>query len=261
MNFLDFLDFKITDLIDIILVAILLYYIYKLVRGTVAINIFIGIVIVWGFWKLTELLEMKMISSMVGGFMQVGLIALIIVFQQEIRKFLLMIGSTNFANKRNFIKHFKFLKQEVGSIGTDVNAILNACEKMSSSKTGALLIISRNNALDFVKSSGDKMHIEISQPIIESIFYKNSPLHDGAAIIENNTIVATRVILPVSNERNIPLRFGLRHRAAVGITEKTDALALVVSEETGMITYIKNGEFMLYKDLNELSNMIKEDLL
>jgi uncharacterized protein (TIGR00159 family) len=261
LNFLDFLDFKITDLIDIILVAILLYYIYKLVRGTVAINIFIGIVIVWGFWKLTELLEMKMISSMVGGFMQVGLIALIIVFQQEIRKFLLMIGSTNFANKRNFIKHFKFLKQEVGSIGTDVNAILNACEKMSSSKTGALLIISRNNALDFVKSSGDKMHIEISQPIIESIFYKNSPLHDGAAIIENNTIVATRVILPVSNERNIPLRFGLRHRAAVGITEKTDALALIVSEETGMITYIKNGEFMLYKDLNELSNMIKEDLL
>lgn len=261
MNFLNFLDFKITDLIDIILVAILLYYIYKLVRGTVAINIFIGIVIVWGFWKLTELLEMKMISSMVGGFMQVGLIALIIVFQQEIRKFLLMIGSTNFANKRNFIKHFKFLKQEASAISTDVDAILNACEKMSSSKTGALLIISRSNSLDFVKSSGDKMHIEISQPIIESIFYKNSPLHDGAAIIENNNIVATRVILPVSNERNIPLRFGLRHRAAVGITEKTDALALVVSEETGMITYIKNGEFILYKDLNELSSMIKEDLL
>lgn len=261
MNFLNFLDFKITDLIDIFLVAILLYYIYKLVRGTVAINIFIGIVIVWGFWKLTELLEMKMISSMVGGFMQVGLIALIIVFQQEIRKFLLMIGSTNFSNKRNFIKHFKFLKQEAGVISTDVNAILSACEKMSSSKTGALLIISRSNSLDFVKSSGDKMHIEISQPIIESIFYKNSPLHDGAAIIESNYIVATRVILPVSNERNIPLRFGLRHRAAVGITEKTDALALVVSEETGTITYIKNGEFTLYKDINELSNMIKEDLL
>ncbi|WP_047416111.1 diadenylate cyclase [Cellulophaga sp. Hel_I_12] len=261
MNFLNFLDFKITDLIDIFLVAILLYYIYKLVRGTVAINIFIGIVFVWGFWKLTELLEMKMISSMVGGFMQVGLIALIIVFQQEIRKFLLMIGSTNFSNKRNFIKHFKFLKQEAGAISTDVDAILGACDKMSSSKTGALLIISRTNSLDFVKSSGDKMHIEISQPIIESIFYKNSPLHDGAAIIENNYIVATRVILPVSNERNIPLRFGLRHRAAVGITEKTDALALVVSEETGSITYIKNGEFTLYKDLNELSNMLKEDLL
>tara|TARA_R110000868_G_scaffold21640_7_gene89770 strand:+ start:59692 stop:60387 length:696 start_codon:yes stop_codon:yes gene_type:complete len=231
------------------------------VRGTVAINIFIGIVIVWGFWKLTELLEMKMISSMVGGFMQVGLIALIIVFQQEIRKFLLMIGSTNFANKKNFIKHFKFLKQEASTISTDVNSIISACEKMSNTKTGAIIVIKRNNSLDFVKSSGDKMHIEITQPIIESIFYKNSPLHDGAAIIENNYIVATRVILPVSNERNIPLRFGLRHRAAVGITEKTDALALVVSEETGMITYIKNGEFILYNDFNELSNMIKEDLL
>lgn len=261
MDFLNFLDFKITDLIDILLVAILLYYIYKLVRGTVAINIFIGIVIVWGFWKLTELLEMKMISSMIGGFMQVGLIALIIVFQQEIRKFLLMIGSTNFANKKNFIKHFKFLKHEATSIGTDVDVILNACEKMSSTKTGAIIVIKRNNSLDFVKSSGDKMYIEITQPIIESIFYKNSPLHDGAVIIENNYIIATRVILPVSNERNIPLRFGLRHRAAIGITEKTDSLALVVSEETGMITYIKNGEFILYNDMAELSNMIKEDLL
>ncbi len=261
MNFLNFLDFKITDLIDIVLVATLLYYIYKLVRGTVAINIFIGIVIVWGFWKLTQLLEMNMISSMVGGFMQVGLIALIIVFQQEIRKFLLMIGSTNFANKKNFIKHFKFLKQEVATISTDVNAILSACEKMSTTKTGAILVIKRNNSLDFVKSSGDKMHIEITQPIIESIFYKNSPLHDGAVIIENNHIVATRVILPISKERNIPARFGLRHRAAVGITEKTDALALVVSEETGMITYIKNGEFIFYHDVIELSNMIKEDLL
>ncbi len=261
MDFLNFLDFKIPDIIDILLVAILLYYVYKLVRGTVAINIFIGIVIVWGFWKLTELLDMKMISSILGGFMQVGLIALIIVFQQEIRKFLLMIGSTNFSNKKSFIKHFKFLKQEASAIGTDINSILSACERMSASKTGAILIIKRNNSLDFVKSTGDKMHIEITQPIIESIFYKNSPLHDGAAIIENNYIVATRVILPVSNERTIPLRFGLRHRAAVGITEKTDALALVVSEETGTITYIKNGEFVLYKDMIELSNIIKEDLL
>ena len=130
LDFLDFLDLRITDIIDIVLVAILLYYIYKLVRGTAAINIFIGIVIVWGFWKLTELLNMKMISSMVGGFMQVGLIALIIVFQQEIRKFLLMIGSTNFAKKRNFVKQFKFFRQEGLTTITDVEAILAACEKM-----------------------------------------------------------------------------------------------------------------------------------
>ncbi|MCL5245272.1 diadenylate cyclase [Cellulophaga sp. 20_2_10] len=261
MDFLNFLDFKITDVIDIILVAVLLYYIYKLVRGSVAINIFIGIVIVWALWKLTELLDMKMISSMVGGFMNIGLIALIIVFQQELRKFLLMIGSTNFANKRNFIKHFKFLKQEAMTSDTNVEAIVTACDKMGKTKTGALLVLERTNSLDFVKSSGDKMNIEVTQPILESIFYKNSPLHDGAAVLVNNTIVATRVILPVSQERTIPLRFGLRHRAAVGITEKTDSLALVVSEETGAISYIKNGEFVLYKDLAELVSLIKEDLI
>ncbi|PCH71006.1 MAG: TIGR00159 family protein [Bacteroidales bacterium] len=261
MDFLNFLDFKITDIIDIILVAVLLYYMYKLVRGSVAINIFIGIVIVWGFWKLTELLDMKMISSMVGGFMQVGLIALIIVFQQEIRKFLLMIGSTNFANKRNFLKHFKFLKQESLSTDVDIDAILKACEKMASTRTGAIIVLKRNNSLDFVKSTGDDMNIKVNQPILESIFYKNSPLHDGAAVIEDNHIVATRVILPVSNNRNIPLRFGLRHRAAVGITDKTDALALVVSEETGNIAYIKDGEFVLYNDLLELEDILKEDLI
>ena len=261
MDFLNFLEFRITDVLDIILVAILLYYIYKLVRGSVAINIFIGIVIIWAFWKLTELLDMEMISSMVGGFMQVGLIALIIVFQQEIRKFLLMVGSTNFANKRNFLKHFKFLRTE--SIGTSVNvdAIISACEKMSMTKTGAIIVIERNNSLDFVKSSGDQMYIEVNQPIIESIFYKNSTLHDGAAIIQNNYIVATRAILPVSNERNIPLRFGLRHRAAVGISEKTDALVLVVSEETGNISYIRNGEFVDYEGTKELASMLKDDLI
>ena len=172
-----------------------------------------------------------------------------------------MIGSTNFASKRNFIRHFKFLKQDSFSSTTNIEAILGACKKMESSRTGALIVIERSNSLDFVKSSGDTMHIEVAQPIIESIFYKNSPLHDGAAVVAQNTIVATRVILPVSKERTIPLRFGLRHRAAVGITEKTDALAIVVSEETGQITYIRNGEFVLFKDLTELHSIIKEDLL
>jgi uncharacterized protein (TIGR00159 family) len=257
---LDFLDFGVTDIIDIVLVAILLFYFYRLVRGTVAINIFIGIVIIWAFWKLTELLDMRMTSSMVGGFMQVGLIALIIVFQQEVRKFLLVIGSTNFANKRRFSRHFRFLKQEGISLALDVEALVSACRRMGKTGTGALLVIERDTSLDFIKSSGDDMHVKLNVPILESIFYKNSPLHDGAAIIKGNTIVATRVILPVSRERSIPQRFGLRHRAAVGITERTDALAVVVSEETGLISYIKNGEFVLYKDLDELGNMIRKDL-
>ncbi len=260
MDFLNFLDFGTTDLIDILLVAILLYYLYRLVRGTVAINIFIGIVIIWAFWKGTQLLDMRMTSSMVGGFMQVGLIALIIVFQQEIRKFLLVLGSTNFANKERYIKRFRFLRQEGMITDLDVNALLEACESMGRNNTGAILVVERDNSLDFVSSTGDPMQIEVNKPIIESVFFKNSPLHDGAAIIKGNNIVATRVILPVSRERSIPQRYGLRHRAAAGITERTDALALVVSEETGLISYIKNGAFVTYKDLEELGRMIRKDL-
>lgn len=260
MDFLNFLDFRITDLIDILLVAILLFYLYRLVRGTVAINIFLGIVIIWAFWKGTQLLDMRMTSSLVGGFMQVGLIALIIVFQQEVRKFLLVLGSTNFANKRRYIKHFKFLRQEGITTDLDVDALLGACENMGRNGTGAILVVERDTSLDFISTSGDSMQIEVNRPIIESIFFKNSPLHDGAAIIKGNYIVATRVILPVSRERSIPQRFGLRHRAAVGITERTDALALVVSEETGLISYIKNGEFVLYKDMEDLNRMIRKDL-
>ncbi|MCL4168967.1 UNVERIFIED_CONTAM: hypothetical protein GTU68_030175 [Idotea baltica] len=132
---------------------------------------------------------------------------------------------------------------------------------MSMSKTGALIVFERNNNLDFLSQSGDEMNIKVTQPIIESIFFKNSPLHDGAIIVSNNIVKATRVILPVNNEKNIPQRFGLRHRAAIGVTEKTDALALVVSEETGHISYFKDGEFVVFEDSTELNTMIKKDLV
>lgn len=258
--FNDLLNFSVVDIIDVILVAVLLYYIYKLIKGTVAINIFIGILIIYGAWRLTDFLEMELLSSIFGGFIRVGIIALIVVFQPEIRKFLLMVGSTNIGRRGKFFKHFKFLKTEV-TIETDVDAIMTACNKMSMSKTGALIVFERNNNLDFLSSSGDEMNIKVTQPIIESIFFKNSPLHDGAIIVSNNIVKATRVILPVNNEKNIPQRFGLRHRAAIGVTEKTDALAIVVSEETGHISYFKDGEFVVFEDTNELSEMIKEDLV
>ncbi len=256
---MDFLNLRILDIVDIVFVAILLYYLYKLVKGTVAVNIFIGIVIVYLMWKLTELLQMELLSSVLGEFIGVGMFALIVVFQQEIRKFLLMIGSTNFTQRRKFFRQFKFVKDDT-QIKTNLNAIVKACEAMARSYTGALIIIQKSTKLDFVKISGDAMNIDLNQPIIESVFFKNSPLHDGAMIIEDNKITATRVILPVSNDRSIPLRFGLRHRAAVGITEKTDALALVVSEENGQISYLKDGEFVIFKDTNELVNKLKEDL-
>jgi len=216
-------------------------------------------VIVYLMWKLTELLQMELLSSVLGQFIGVGMFALIVVFQQEIRKFLLMIGSTNFTQRRKFFRQFKFVKDDT-QIKTNLNAIVKACENMGRTYTGALIVIQKSTKLDFIKISGDSMNLEINQPIIESIFFKNSPLHDGAMIIEGNHITATRVILPVSNDRSIPLRFGLRHRAAVGITEKTDALAIVVSEENGQISYLKDGEFVIFEDTNELVNKLKEDL-
>ena len=256
---MDFLNLRILDILDIVFVAILLFYMYKLVKGTVAVNIFVGIVIVYFIGKLTQLFQMELLSSVLGEFIGVGMFALIVVFQQEIRKFLLMIGSTNFTQRRKFLRQLKFVKDDT-QISTNVNAIIKACEAMGRSFTGALIIIQKSTNLDFVKNSGDNMNIEINQPIIESIFHKNGPLHDGAMVIEDNKITATRVILPVSNDRSIPLRFGLRHRAAVGITEKTDALALVVSEETGQISYLKDGEFIMFDDPEELVSRLKEDL-
>lgn len=259
MEIFNDLNFGIVDFIDVILVALLLYYVYKLVKGTVAINIFIGIVIIYIIWKLTQALQMQLLSNILGGFISVGMFALIVVFQQEIRKFLLMIGSTNLSGKGKFFKSLKFIKSDTIS-ETDVESIIAACNKMGASKTGALIVIERQNNLDFLTNTGDEMNIKVTQPIIESIFFKNSPLHDGAAIIEGNIVKATRVILPVSNETNIPMRFGLRHRAAVGISEKTDALAIAVSEETGQISYLKNGEFVMFKDTSELTEMIQKDL-
>ena len=256
---MEFLDLRIIDIIDILLVAFLLYYLYRLIKGTVAINIFIGIVIIIGISELTKLLQMELLSKILGGFLGVGMFALIVVFQQEIRKFLLMVGSTNLNARKRFFRQFRLLSKEAG-ITTNISAIMDACQSMSRKNMGALIVIQRNNSLDFVKNTGDEMKIEVNKPIIESIFFKNSPLHDGAMIIENNTITATRVILPVSNDRNIPLRFGLRHRAAVGISEKTDAVCVVVSEENGQISYLKDGEFVLFNEIDDLAKQLENDL-
>ncbi len=258
MESLDFSEIRIIDIVDIVLVAALMYYLYKLVKGTVAINIFVGIVIIYGIWRLTVFMDMLLLSKILGGFLGVGMVALVVVFQQEIRKFLLMVGSTNFSSRKRMLKKLNLLS-ETESL-TNIPAIVTACINMGKSHTGALIVIQRNNSLEFVKNSGDKMQVEVNQPIIESIFYKNSPLHDGAMVIEDNIITATRVILPVSNQKNIPNRFGLRHRAALGITERTDAICLVVSEENGQISYLKEGDFVLFDGRDELTTNLEKDL-
>jgi len=252
---LDFIDFTFLDFLDITLVGVLLYYVYKLLKGTVAINIFIGISIVFLIYKVTQALKMEMLSGILEVLVGGGAIAMLIIFHPELRKFLLMLGSANMGSKRSFIKQLKFLKTEIAS-EVDTESIVSACYKMAKSKTGALIVIERNNSLDFVRERGDYMNAEINIPLLQSIFYKNSPLHDGATIIKDNFIVSTRVVLPLS-DKNLPSRFGLRHRAAIGITERTDAVCIAVSEETGKVSLIKDGEFELFTSKEELLDKLK----
>ena len=249
------------NVIDIILVAILLYYVYKLVKGTAAINILVGIVIIYLIWKLTDILEMNILSNLLGQFISVGVFALIVVFQQEIRKFLLMLGSNNLTNNKLYFKYINIFKPSREINQMNIEEFLKSCQKLVKTKTGALFIIERNNSLDFIKNTGDNLYLEISAPIIESIFYKNSPLHDGAVLIDGNFITAARVILPVSENKNINSRLGLRHRAAFGITEKTDAIAIVISEENGKISFIKNGEIFSHKNNENLKTMIEAEMV
>jgi len=253
-------EIRILDVIDILLVAALTFYLYRLVKGTPAINIFIGIVIIYLIYSITDTFKMVLLSRALGAFTGAGVFALIVVFQQEIRTFLLMLGSTNFTSRNGFLKQLRFFKNDAETDHTAVDEIVQACGEMSKTFTGALIVIKRDGSLDFLKKSGDEQDIVVNKTIIKSIFFKNSPLHDGAMVIEDNRITATRVILPVSDNRKIPQRFGLRHRAAVGVTERSNAIAIAVSEETGQISLINNAEFETFENLEDLSIKIKKHL-
>ncbi|MCK9203028.1 MAG: diadenylate cyclase CdaA [Bacteroidales bacterium] len=232
---------RIVDVIDIILFAILLYEMYNLVKGTAAIRIFIGFIAIYIIWKVVKTLQMQLLTEILGQFISVGVIALIVVFQPEIRQFLLMIGNTKII--KNPRKRFLFWKFKVNNpVNLDIDKIVKACQKMSETKTGALIVITQRNELGQYVETGQPVDARISEVLLETIFFKNSPLHDGAVIIIGSNIHAARCILPVSNDPAIPPFYGLRHRAAVGITEKSDAIAIVVSEERGDIAYSYEGK-------------------
>lgn len=240
----------------------MLYYAYKLVRGTAAIIVFRGFVIIYIIWWITDLLNMNILSSILGGFIGVGVFAVIIVFQQEIRKFLLLLGSSRITNNKSYWKKFNlFFRISEEKAKLNIDDFLEACNKLKKDKTGAIFVFERNNNLDFVKVDGDSINAELSIPIIESIFYKNSPLHDGAVIIVGNVIVASRVTLPVSKSKKINKSLGLRHKAGIGITEESDAISIVISEETGKLSYIKSGKIISFKNNEELKSLILNDLL
>jgi len=254
-----FIDIKFLDVIDIIFVAFLLYELYMLLKGTVAINIFFGIVAFYLLWKLVTALEMRLLSEIFGAFISVGFIALIVVFQPEIRKFLLRLGTPGFISKRHH--RFLFWRFDLNQhIELDIDSIARAVKHMAASKTGALILVAKQSDLDQYANTGQKLNAEISDALIESIFFKNNPLHDGAMIIHQNKIKAARCILPVSANRQLPSRYGLRHRAALGATEQSDALAIIVSEETGEIALAIYDHIQDHVDADHLKALIKENI-
>ena len=258
---MEFLKIGLIEIIDIAFVAILIYQLYKLVKGTVAINIFIGLATIYLFWKLVSALNLQLLSEILGQFIGVGVIILAIVFQQELRKFLMIIGKGKIIKNNGFLK-FNFISADDNLL--NIKAISKAFISMSKTKTGAIMIITQVDDLAVFCESGIEMNALISTPMIESIFYKNSPLHDGAVIIKNNKIISARSVLPVSNSNEIASHLGMRHRAALGITEESDAIAIIVSEESGNLSYAKDGELFekrtesqLEEFLNKLFNQIK----
>ena len=233
-----FIQIRIVDIIDILLVALLLFGLYRLLKGTAAISIFVGIVAIFLIWQLVNVLQMELLTSILGAFVSVGFIALIIIFQPEIRRFLFTIGAKTQTGE---IKAFRIFRRKTQHIALDTDTICQACKSMSDIKQGALIVITRQNTLTDIVMTGVTIDAEISKPLIENIFFKNSPLHDGAMIITDNKIAAARCILPVTNNTDLPGHYGLRHRAAIGVSENNDCIVLVVSEETGNISLVKSG--------------------
>ncbi len=236
-----FITVRFWDILDILLLALLLFETYRLIRGTVAMDIFVGIFLVYIFWLLVRALHMEMIASVLGQIIGVGVIALIVVFQQEIRRFLLLLGG-RYAKARLFKFSVFTSPEEKMLLPETIREIIQAVRHLSASRTGALIAIAREGGLEAVMRSGDMIRAEVNARLLESIFFKNNPLHDGAVIIQHNKIEAARCVLPVTENIFLPAKYGMRHRAGLGLAEKTDAVVIIVSEETGEISLAYDAE-------------------
>ncbi|MFW5755720.1 MAG: diadenylate cyclase CdaA [Tangfeifania sp.] len=236
-----FITIRFLDILDIILVAILLYQLYRLIKGTVAFNIVIGLFSLYLLWVMVRALNMQLVGSIMGRFIEVGVLALIIVFHPEIRKFLVFVGTNYNLNRVFSLDRLFNLGKEASINDREIEALVDACFSLSKSKTGALIVIAGNSELNDQINTGELVNAEISSSLLRTIFWKNTPLHDGAVIINNNKIVAAGCILPLT-QRDVDKSLGLRHRAAIGITENTDAITIIVSEERGSVSFVKEGE-------------------
>lgn len=248
------------DILDILLVAFILYELYNLLKGSVSINMLFAIVAMFFIWRITDALGMELLREILGAFFSVGIIALFIIFQPELRQFLLTLGKTDFIQKGRKRRRFLFWNfYDENLYIVDVDKIVHACQKMSNNKQGALLVLTRQHELKVIKDTGQYLNANISVELLENIFYPNSPLHDGAVIISGNRIVAARCVLPVSRSTT-HTGIGLRHRAALGITEQSDAIAIVVSEQTGKISYSISGELRRNVQPTALKDFLEENM-
>lgn len=251
------------NILDLAIVIFLVIQLYRLLKGSLAFNIFVGLLMVYLAYFIVSALHMPILSNILQNFINVGLIAIIIIFQPEIRKFLLVLGKKTPLSKDSFFTKlflpdkFKSYKEEENII----NEVVTAVARMAASRTGALIVISTTYRVKFDTAASIALDSNINSRLIESIFAKASPLHDGALIIVGNKILAAKVILPVSENPNLPTRIGLRHRSAVGITEHSDNLAICVSEERGTISYAQDGDLVQDVSLEELKIKMYEVLV
>jgi uncharacterized protein (TIGR00159 family) len=255
---LSFIAIRFLDILDILLVAFLIYQIYNLIRGTAAFNIFIAIFTFYLLWLIVKALNMQLLGNILGQVIGVGVIALIIVFQQEIRRFLLIFGSRYISSQKFSLDHIFSFRGKAATGKVNISAIVNACTNMSALKTGALIVITRKSDLFTYAKTGDILNADVSGRLLESIFFKNSPLHDGAVIIHKNRIWAARCVLPTTERLDIPAHFGMRHRAALGLTEKADGVVITVSEETGAISLSQNGRIETHIGPNRLRTLLDQ---
>ena len=230
------------DIIDVVLVAALVFYIYRMVKGSNVMLIFWALIILLIAWRAADLLGMRLLGALLSAVASVGLLALIVIFQPEIRRFLLFLGTKTQIDE-SWFKRFQFWKHNIQNKQTiNYEAYINACMHMSQSKTGALIVFKRKNEVDDLINTGERIDALASSALLEALFFKNSPLHDGAVIAHGNTILAARCILPVTSRLDIDPNLGLRHRSAIGVTEQLDVISVIVSEETGAISYAIEGE-------------------
>ena len=260
---LEFLHFSWIDILDILLVAGLIYLVFRWIRGSTAINIFIAIIFVLVIRVIAEALGMKMISSLLGTLIDMGAVALVIIFQPEVRRFLGSVGrkAGSTLEQQSFLRKIFPGRQARRVDSRTVQEITEACREMSAQHTGALILIQHKNSLEDVIATGDVVDAEIGRRLILNIFFKNSPLHDGAMVIGDNRIIAARCTLPITERTDLPAHYGMRHKAAIGISEQCDADVVVVSEETGNISFVRGGQISTIDNINTLKLLLGENIL